>query len=89
MQHKAAGRGVLEAYRFFDMTPRQVCLCMETHGAVEKQRLSFVHLQAALMALAFHAPGKLPAMPSFSPADEMPWEEMKQRLLSWRRKDEP
>lgn len=62
---------------------------MEAHDAQEKQLFSLLHLQAALCALAFHAPGKLPAMPSFSPADEMPWEEMKQRLLSWRRKDEP
>lgn len=89
MQQKAAARGILQAYRFFDMTPRQVCLCLKAHSAQEKQHISSLHLQAALMTLAFHAPAKLPSLPSFLPADEMPWEEMKQRLLAWRRKDEP
>ncbi|MBQ9944022.1 MAG: hypothetical protein IJO67_06630 [Clostridia bacterium] len=89
MQLKAARRGVQEAERFFRMTPRQVCLCLQTYGARERHLLSSLHLQAALTALAVHAPSRLPECPSFSPAEEMSWEEMKQRLLSWRRKDEP
>ena len=77
-----------EAERFFRMTPRQVCLCLQAYGAGEQHLLSTLHLQAALMALAVHAPARLPDLPSFSPAEEMSWEEMKRRLLSWRRKEE-
>lgn len=89
MQQKAARQGIGEAVRFFDMTPMEVSLCLSAHVGRENRMLEKIHLQAALSALSFHAPSRLPSFSSPLPEENMTADEMKQRLLSWRRKDEP
>ncbi len=89
VQKKAAQMGIMEAYRFFDMTPYEVSLLLRSHGAQEKKALERLHLLSRLAALAVHAPRQLPPFPVFAPDEEMDWQQMKQRLLAWRRKDIP
>lgn len=89
LQKKAAGLGVEEACRFFDMTPGEIALVLKSHTAMRQQQLQAAHLQAKLMALAVHAPRQLPPFPVFVPDEEMSWQEMKQRLLAGRRKEVP
>lgn len=89
LQKKAAARGIREADTFFDRTPREIGLLLESHGARARARLQQAHMQACLTALAVHAPRQLPPFPAFEPEEEMDWQEMKQRLLAGRRKDVP
>ncbi len=89
LQKKAAALGIGESCRFFDMTPAEIALAVQCHTAVQQRQLQQAHLQAHLCALAVHAPRQLPPFPVFAPDEEMTWQEMKQRLLSGRRKDVP
>jgi len=59
---------------------------LRAHQAGERRRLEELWLLARYAALAVHAPEKLPAMPP-APLRPMTDDEMKQRLLGWRRKD--
>lgn len=88
LQGSAARQGVEEAVRFFDMTPRQVAWALQCSQALQARQAALLHMQAQLTALAVHAPRQLPPSPCL-PGQEMTADEMKQRLLSWRRKDEP
>lgn len=87
LQERAAEMGHPRAADFFDCTPREVALMLRSHAAAGKQQLSLLHTQARLAALAVHAPGRLPPLPSL-PGSPMTPEEMKQRLLAWRREDQ-
>lgn len=73
--------------RLFSMTPREISLAIARHRAREKQTLQQIWLLSRYTAFSIHAPERLPP----PPADEMPEmtaEEMKRRLLAWRRKEE-
>ena len=87
LQRQAAENGVAQACAFFDMTPGEIALVLKSHTAMRQQQLQAAHLQAKLMALAVHAPRQLPPLPSPVPGNRMTPDEMKQRLLSWRRKE--
>lgn len=85
LQRQAAENGVEEACRFFDMTPGDILMLLLSHAKKQHQRWMLLHAGAHLQALSFHAPRQLPPMPV--PDQEMSSDEMKQRLLSWRRKE--
>ncbi|MBQ4639351.1 MAG: hypothetical protein IJB69_02410 [Clostridia bacterium] len=88
LQQQAARMGVEGAEDFFDMTPYEISLRLRAFAASRHCRVQEMYAGAHLAALAFHAPRQLPAMPSSAPSASMTPDEMKQRLLSGRRKDE-
>ncbi|MBE5787970.1 MAG: hypothetical protein E7324_10640 [Clostridiales bacterium] len=61
-------------------------MCIQVHQAQEKRRRQEEWRLSRYIALAVHAPDRLPPPPvdNLSPMTD---EEMKRRLLSWRRKD--
>ena len=83
---QAAAQGVEHACSFFTMTPREISCCLSAAQARFAREERSLLLLSRLMALAVHAPDKLPAMPGPSLAP-MTDEAIKERLLSWRRKD--
>lgn len=87
LQRQAAENGVAQACAFFDMTPGEVLLVLLSHAREQHQQLLLLHAGAHLHALSFHAPRQLPPLPSHVPGKSMTPDEMKQRLLSWRRKE--
>lgn len=87
LQRQAAENGVAQACAFFDMTPGEVLLVLVSHAREQHQQLLLLHAGAHLHALSFHAPRQLPTLPSYVPGNSMTPDEMKQRLLSWRRKE--
>ena len=70
------------------LTPRELSLCLCAHRARLEQQSQGRWLLARLMALAVHAPDRLPPPPSPSRLRPMTDDEMKQRLLAWRGKDD-
>lgn len=88
MARSAAEAGIREAAEFFSMTPWEISLLIAAHAAREQKTAENRWLLARLIALSVHAPEKLPGPPPIRHGREMTDEEMKQRLLSWRRKDE-
>lgn len=76
-----------EAARFFAMTPREIHWTLLSRRAESVRRTEDAVFLSRLVALAVHDPARLPPLPA-SPLPEMTADEMKQRLLSWRRKDE-
>lgn len=87
LQRQAAENGVAQACAFFDMTPGEVLLVLVSHARKQHQQLLLLHAGAHLQALSFHAPRQLPPLPFYVPGNSMAPDEMKQRLLSWRRKE--
>ena len=87
LQRQAAENGVAQACAFFDMTPGEVLLVLVSRARKQHQQLLLLHAGAHLQALSFHAPRQLPPLPSHVPGNSMTPDEMKQRLLSWRRKE--
>lgn len=87
LQRQAAENGVAQACAFFDMTPGEVLLVLVSHARKQHQQLLLLHAGAHLQALSFHVPRQLPPLPSYVPGNSMAPDEMKQRLLSWRRKE--
>lgn len=78
----------MECAALFAMTPREIHLLLTARQAAitrENQRLL---LLARYVALAVHDPARLPDLPA-PPLSDMTDEEMKQRLLAWRRKESP
>lgn len=76
-----------EAIRLFSMTPREISLSIRVHQALENRRCQKEWLLSRYIALAVHAPDRLPPRPAGDLAP-MTDDEMKKRLLSWRRKDQ-
>ncbi len=87
LQQQAARMGVPGTERFFAMTPFEISLQLEAFAASQRQKLEEMHASAHLQALAFHAPRRLPVSPPVPSARTMTPEEMKKRLLGWRRKE--
>lgn len=87
LQRQAAENGVAQACAFFDMTPGEILLVLLSHAREQHRQLLLLHAGAHLQALSFHAPRQLPPLPSHVPGKSMTPDEMKQRLLSWRRKE--
>ncbi|MBE5783274.1 MAG: hypothetical protein E7329_08190 [Clostridiales bacterium] len=70
-------------------TPREISLTLSAFRAREHQKSQDQWFLGKMMALAFHAPDRLPSCPPpVPPSREMRADEMKKRLLAWRRKDE-
>lgn len=89
LMSRAAEAGVREAAHFMRYTPREISLVLSAFRAREDQKCREQWLLGRMLALAFHAPDRLPSCPPPSlPPREINAEEMKQRLLAWRRKDE-
>ena len=87
LQRQASEQGLWQAHRFFDMTPGEISLVLLSFAKTKHQQLAQMHASAHLLALAVHSPSLLPQVPSPVPENEMTPDEMKQRLLSWRRKE--
>lgn len=87
LAQSAAEQGVEAAARFFRMTPREIHLTLLTHRARMDRQWEKALLHARLTALAVHDPARLPSLPPPRLPD-MTADEMKQRLLAGRRKDE-
>lgn len=88
MAKRAAEAGVKEAKDFFACTPWEISLLLSAHRARIEQEAEARWLAGRYMALAVHAPDRLPAAPAprFS-GREMTDDEMKQRLVAWRGKE--
>ena len=71
------------------MTPREIALVFSAHRARMERKNLERWLLLRGVALAVHAPDRLPPVPSASPGPPMSAEAMKQRLLAWRGKDDP
>jgi len=83
LSRAAAEAGVNEAWRIFSLTPRETALLIARHRAGAAAGLYL----ARLVALAVHAPERLPIPPP-PPMRDMTADEIKQRLLAWRGKDD-
>ncbi len=70
------------------MTPRELALAFTAHRAQTDRRTHDRWLLTRLIALAVHAPDRLPPPPSPPDSRPMTAEAMKQRLLAWRGKDD-
>ena len=84
----AAAAGVDGAWELISLTPRQAYLRILCHQAKRNQQQRDLHFLARLTALSVHAPDRLPSPPPPPLAGEMTGEEIKQRLLAWRGKDD-
>ena len=87
LQKRLAAAGLGAALQLFSMTPREISLALSIQRTRERQQMPHTWLLSRYMALAIHAPDKLPP----PPMDEMPemtGDEIKRRLLAWRRKEE-
>ena len=70
------------------MTPREISLLLIACRARMQHRENERFLLMRAMALAYHAPEKLPSPPvPILPPGEMTDDEIKQRLLAWRGKE--
>lgn len=69
------------------MTPREIHLLLLTRQAERRRQAEDALYLARLMALSVHDPARLPPLPPPRLPD-MTADEMKQRLLSRRRKEE-
>lgn len=87
MAEKAAEAGILEAPAFFRYTPREISLLFSAARAHLERREEERWLLSRYVALAIHAPEHLPGPPVHGPVRDMTDEEMKQRLLAWRGKE--
>lgn len=76
-----------EAWDFFRRTPREISLILSSHRARSYAQESRLIALSRLTALALHAPDHLPPPPAAPFAGDMTADEMKQRLLAWRGKD--
>ena len=76
------------AWDLASLTPRQAYLRIQCHQARRFQAQRDAHLLARLTALALRAPDRLPPPPPPPLAPGMSAEEIKQRLLAWRGKDD-
>ena len=83
---EAAGLGIAEAPRFAALTPREIALTLEAHSARLLRALRDSWELGRLLALAVHAPDKLPPPPA-APLPDMTDDDMKRRLLAWRGKE--
>ena len=70
------------------MTPGEISLLLSARRAREKEKLRMIWLQGRYTALAVHAPDQFPSYKEEGMLSPMTDDEMKMRLLSWRRKDE-
>ena len=77
------------AWDLTSLTPRQAYLRILCHQARCFQAQRDAHFLARLTALALRAPDRLPSPPPPPLTDEMSADEIKQRLLAWRGKDDP
>ena len=70
------------------MTPREIHLLLSAcHAQMTRAQLER-HFLIRSLALAYHAPERLPPPPIVSPPPEdMTDDEIKQRLLAWRGKE--
>ena len=75
-----------QAADFFCMTPREIHGAVTAFGKRQAQRQREIVLLARYIALSVHAPALLPSLPQ-DPLPPMTDEQIKQRLLSWRRKE--
>lgn len=79
---KAAEAGISEAKDFFSMTPREIFLLLSARRAHfqrrEREKIRFLHA----LALAVHAPEKLPPVPPCLPLPEMTDDEIRRRLFA-------
>ncbi|MBQ9263741.1 MAG: hypothetical protein IJ189_05960 [Clostridia bacterium] len=87
MAQTAAENGVPQAPAFFRMTPREIHYALTVCQARARQQAKQSLLLARYMALAVHDPARLPDALPDPPASPMTGEQMKQRLLAWRRKE--
>ena len=70
------------------MTPRELALTFTAHRARREQAAYDRWALVRSVALAVHAPDRLPPPPSPPSRSPMTAEAMKQRLLAWRGKDD-
>ena len=78
----------MEAKDFFSMTPRQIHLLLSAHISQMARAQMERHFLVRSMALAIHAPERLPPPPTPSiPLEDMTDDQIKQRLLAWRGKE--
>ena len=78
----------MEAKDFFACTPREISLVLVAHRARTERAAEERWIAGRYMALAVHAPERLPAHPAPRLSGrEMTDDEMKQRLAAWRGKD--
>lgn len=84
---KLAAAGIENPWQVLSYTPREISLFLQAHQARERKRQQQLWLLSRYVALAVHAPEKLPPPPADLLPD-MTDEEMKQRLLAWRGKEE-
>ena len=87
LQEKLAAHGLSAALQLFSMTPREISLAISLQHARERKEMQRLWLLSRYTALAVHAPERLPPPPT-EDMPEMTDEEMKRRLLAWRRKDD-
>ena len=73
----------------FALTPRELALSFAAHRAQTERQAYDRWLLTRLVALAVHAPDRLPpSPPSLLDRRPMTAEAIKQRLLAWRGKDD-
>ncbi len=77
-----------EAWALTSLTPRQAYLRIRCHQARRFQAQRDAHFLARLTALALRAPDRLPPPPPPPLTAQMSADEIKQRLLAWRGKDD-
>ena len=88
MERLAAEGGVDFPRSCFSLTPRELANSFAAHRAQQERQDRDRWLLTRMIALAVHAPDRLPPPPSPSESRPMTAEAMKQRLLAWRGKDE-
>ena len=76
------------AAALMEMTPREVELELTAFAAREKAKRLETWLLGRYVALAVHDPARYPPPPAALPSAAMTDDEMKQRLLAMRGKDE-
>lgn len=84
---EAAQAGVPEANAFFRMTPREIFRSLTAFRARQEAWWTRAVILSRLTALAVHDPARLPSPPA-PRLPEMTADQIKQRLLAWRRKDD-
>jgi len=83
----AAASGYAAPWRLLALTPAEIILSLRAHQAQMRQRVQETWLLGRYVALAFHAPDRMPPCPAPLPEGNMEPEEMKRRLLAWRGKE--
>ena len=84
----AAEKGCGEATDLLSLTPREAALVLSAHRAKREEALMDQWRLSRLVALAVHAPDRLPPRPlPAAPPAPLPYGEMKRRLLAWRGKE--